>query len=50
MEKPGEIFATKKDEFRVELAALIDAGKYFVEATCQLESDGTCSTPLLRNY
>ena len=39
-DKLRKILATKKDEFRVELAALIDAGKYFVEATYQLESDG----------
>ena len=38
--KLRKILATKKDEFRVELAALIDAGKYFVETTYQLESDG----------
>ena len=29
--KLRKVLATKKDEFRVELAALIDAGKYFVD-------------------
>jgi len=37
--KLRKILANEKDKFRVELAALIDAGKYFVEATYQLESD-----------
>ena len=39
-DKHCKILDTKKDEFWVELAALIESGKYFVEATYQLESDG----------
>ena len=38
-DKYRKIHNTKKDEFWVELAALIDSGKYFVEGTYQLESD-----------